>query len=517
MKKRFKAIWKPATAVLLAAAVICLSGCGAGEASSNANIVSAYSAEDADYSLDIDSANEIHDISDMLYGVFFEDINFAADGGLYAEKVANRSFEFTDLAENDQLYAWRAVNDAGTEVMINDAANCLNENNTNYLVLSNSGSGAAGIENVGFLEGMSVEKDANYNFSVYAKALNGYSAPVTVRIMSGRKVAAQAQIDAITDEWAKYELSLTSSVSAQEDVTLQVLIENGSAVFDMISLFPENTYKNRENGVRSDLATMLEELNPKFIRFPGGCVIEGYDEQTAYHWKDSIGVGKDGKLRQGTTEMEYSETGSVVYFGDADWSNYTFTVDATKLDGSEGFLIPFAVEDSKTNYFWNLGGWENTVSCLQHMHNGIKTGQVEGTQKDFAAETGKTYALKVVVSGSNVKCYVDDELFIDCDVITPAEAEAYQVVSTDESGDVIIKLINVTGDERTFAIDIASAENISDTAAVYQVAGESPYDINEMGEKETCVMNDFTVWGVSNSFNYTVPKYSATVIRISKG
>ncbi len=908
MKKRFVFIWKPAIAVLLAAAVICFSGCGAGKESSNANIVSAYSAENADYTLNIDSENEIHDISDMLFGVFFEDINFAADGGLYAEKVANRSFEFTELAENNQLYAWKAVNGAGTEVMINDTENCLNENNTNYLVLTNSGSKAAGIENVGFLEGMTVEKDEKYNFSVYAKALNGYNAPVTVRIMAGKKVAAAAKIDAITDEWSKYDLSLTSSVSAKDDVTLRVLIENGSAAFDMISLFPENTYKNRENGVRSDLATALEELKPKFLRFPGGCVIEGYDEQTAYHWKDSIGVGSDGmplefngkygdvaarkqgeniwtdhaatddpwtsfmtyglgffeyfllaedigaigvpvlncglycqmrgmgpidmntelfdsyirdmldlvefcrgdssstwgkvradlghpepfelkyicignenegedyfvrykafldalnnaksqnpdlyegieliyssgasakgganylasyeyakeqlggsdnaadfagatdqhyynqpewflkntdyydennyirnvigmtdtpyggainvflgeyasqsnnlnsalaeaaymtglerngdivrmaayaplfssstakhwepdliwfnnsgfmgsvnyymqklfstnagtkllsseikgaskaekglsgkvglgtwytsaefdnvkivnndtgetlgeddfssgssfkrnwervtdgefkvtdgKLRQGTTEMEYSDTGSVVYFGDVDWSNYTFTVDATKLDGSEGFLIPFAVEDSKTNFFWNLGGWENTVSCLQRMHNGIKTGQIEDTVKDFTAETGKTYALKVVVSGSNVKCYVDGELYVDCDAITPAESEAYQVVSTDQSGDIIVKLVNVTGNERTFAIDIANAENISDTAAVYQVAGESPYDVNIIDEEETCVMNEFTVSGISNSFNYTVPQYSATVIRISKG
>ncbi|MDE5995342.1 MAG: hypothetical protein K2G56_00305, partial [Eubacterium sp.] len=185
-------------------------------------------------------------------------------------------------------------------------------------------------------------------------------------------------------------------------------------------------------------------------------------------------------------------------------------------DGQEGFLIPFGVESKKTNYFWNLGGWNNTLSCLQEMNNGVKSGQLGGSIKPFEVETGKTYALKVVVNGTNVKCYIDDVLYVDYDTASPAEAEAYQVVSTDESGDIIVKLVNVTDSERTFAVDISSAESIGSSATVYQVADDSLDRENILGEDKQCIMEEFTVSGISNRFNYTVPKYSATVIRITK-
>jgi alpha-L-arabinofuranosidase len=214
--------------------------------------------------------------------------------------------------------------------------------------------------------------------------------------------------------------------------------------------------------------------------------------------------------------METSNTGSVVYFGDTSWSNYTFTVDATKLDGEEGFIIPFAVEDSDNNYFWNIGGWGNTVSCLQHIQGGTKSEQVLGTVKDIEIETGKTYSLKIVVDGSNIKCYIDDELYIDYDAYSEAEAEAYQVVSTDDSGDIIVKLVNVTDSSRTFAVNITDSQSLADTADAYQVSGDSLSDENVLGEDEKCVMNEFSLSGISNSFNYTVPKYSATVIRIHR-
>ena len=98
---------------------------------------------------------------------------------------------------------------------------------------------------------------------------------------------------------------------------------------------------------------------------------------------------------------------------------------------------------------------------------------------------------------------------------TKANAEAYQVVSTDESGDIIIKLVNVTGSDRTFAIDIANAD-VDAKATVYQVAGDSPDNDNVLGAEEVCTLEEFTVDGVSGQFNYTVPQYSATVIRISR-
>lgn len=870
-----------------------------------ANSVTAYDSAAADYSLAVDVEDEIHDISDLLFGVFFEDINFAADGGLYAEMVVNRSFEFTELAANDALYGWNTVGGASARVEAG-AEDALNANNPNYLVLSNSSNAPAGIENVGFLDGMAIEENAKYNFSVYAKDLDGCGG-VTVRLAVGGETVAEGRIEALTADWQKYELVLTAEKSDFENTTLQVLIDSGSAAFDMISLFPDDTFKGRENGMRKDLGKMLEELEPKFLRFPGGCVIEGYDYETLYNWKNSIGTGpdglplefnggygdvaarkqginlwtnvaatddpypcfmsyglgfyeyfqlaedigaigvpvincgiycqmrgrgpvdmnsdefkqyvqdmhdliefcrgdesttwgkvrvslghpaafelkyicigneqegevyferyqafldsfneakkqnpklyegieliysagasdgthgenylksykyakeqlgnsdiaedfagatdqhyynqpewflkntdyydeanyrrsvdemtdtpygggiqvflgeyaaksntlkaalaeaaymtglerngdivrmaayaplfgnltathwspdliwfnnhqvtgsisyyvqklfsnnagskllsstldgakveqkplsgrigigtwytaaefdnvkivsnetdktlgsdkfslplnfwwnweniydsndfeiKNGKLVQTNTWMPYTETGMVAYFGCDDWSNYTYTVEATKLDGDEGFIIPFAVKDSQNCWFWNIGGWGNTVSCLQQIENGAKS-KILDTEKPCVIETGKTYNLKVVVSGTEVKCYIDDVLYIDYDTASNAEAEAYHVVSTDKNGDVIIKIVNVTETSRVFAVDLNGA-SVKSTAFINQVAGNSLANDNILGAKEDCIMEEFTASGFSDKFNYTVPQYSVTCIRLEK-
>lgn len=875
---------------------------------SMANTVSTYNAEEADYVLSIDAQDEIHDISELLFGIFFEDINFAADGGLYAEKVVNRSFEFAENAKNDQFHGWETVGSVKAEVKVNDTENCLNENNTNYLVMTNEGNAPSGVANVGFLDGMSLQAGDSYRFSVYAKGLDGYEGKIYARLCVGNEVVGIKTIDSVSSKWKKYELVIDSSKSANTDVTLQVLIDNGSVALDMVSLFPTDTFMGRSNGMRKDLGVMLKELEPKFLRFPGGCIIEGYDENSAYNWKDSIGadsndeplyfnggygdvaarkqgtnlwtnlsatddpypsfmtyglgfyeyfqlaedigavgvpvlncglfcqmrgrgpvemntpefrqyvqdmldlvefcrgdvnsewgkvraslghaepfelkyicignenecqvyferyeafldafnqakaenpemyegleliysagaadathggnyiksyefakdwlennpgydvndfagatdqhyynepqwflentdyydednyrrspeemtdtiyggginvflgeyaarsnrleaalaeaaymtglerngdivkmaayaplfgnltathwspdliwynnnlctgsisyyvqkifsrnqgtkvlssslsgaevtqpdlsgkvgvgtwytsaefdnvkvvnndtgevLGEDkfslhnflwnwekvtdgdfkirnGKLRQDSIEMKYSNNGSVAYFGDTQWENYTYTLQATKLDGEEGFIIPFAVQDKDNNYFWNIGGWGNTVSAIQRIKNGVKDGQLAGTAKPFTAEIGKTYELKVEISGRNVKCYIDGELYVDFETGSDSEAEAYQVVSTDETGDIIIKLVNVTGSPKTIAVDVKNAD-VKQSAKVCQVAGESLDDDNILGQKEDCVMEEFVLDDLSSCFNYVAPKYSVTVIRLER-
>ena len=137
------------------------------------NSITAYDKAQADYSLSIDAANRIHAISELLYGIFFEDINFAADGGVYAEKVVNRSFEYGELASDDELHGWSQVGTVDYSVAVGDAENGLNANNTNYLVINNTSGALGGVQNKGFLEGMAIEKDVAYDFSVYAKALDG--------------------------------------------------------------------------------------------------------------------------------------------------------------------------------------------------------------------------------------------------------------------------------------------------------------------------------------------------------
>lgn len=924
MKKSVSKALKSAFAIAMALLMV-LTGCAPSEPVENepqeivvnntgANEVGAYDAEKANYTLAVDAGDEIHDISELLFGIFFEDINFAADGGLYAEMVSNRSFEFTALAQGDNLYRWNAVNGADIKVT-QIAEDYLNENNKSYLVMSNATDNKAGIENTGFLDGMAVEKDAVYNLSFYAKAPEKYEGSVQANLAVNGETVGMATVTGITDKWQKFEVSLTSSATANANVSLQILIDKGEVHFDMISLFPEDTYKGRENGMRNDLGTLLEELQPRFLRFPGGCVIEGYDDMTAYDWKDSIGVGEDGlplefngtygdvaarsqgisiwtdlattedpypsffsyglgfyeyfqlaedigaigvpvlncglfcqmrgkgpvamfeadgttyteefaqyiqdmldlvefcrgdknstwgkvrvalgheepfelkyicignenenmdyferyseflkafnkakaenpelyegleliyssgaadaingwnhipayqyakdqldamgstdakdfagavdqhyynepewflqhadyydeenykrtveemtdtiyggaikiflgeyaaksntlkaalaeaaymtglerngdivemaayaplfsstvarhwapnliwfdndtamgsidyyvqklfsvnqgsavlnhtldgakveqqeltgmvgvgtwytsaqfdnikvtdnetgetlaedkcstffskskwdfatdgewKIKNGaltntTTEMNYSETGSVAYFGEKDWTNYTYTVEATKLDGGEGFLIPFAVQGVENNIFWNIGGWGNTVSALQKMTDNVKTGQINGTVKDFVVETGKTYELKVEVNGSAVKCYIDGELYVDHDFGSAAEANCYTVVSNDNNGDIIIKLVNVTENASTVAVKLDNA-NVQSQAIINQVAGDSLGNDNVLGADESThlTMEEFTLDGFSSEFNYTMPAYSVTSIRL---
>lgn len=867
------------------------------------NYITEYSRENADYSLTVNVEDEIHDISELLYGIFFEDINFAADGGLYAEMVVNRSFEFTRLARDDEFYGWSVVGDTNAQVIIDDTENCLNENNTNYLVLKNNSQTLAGVKNVGFLDGMAIKKDAKYNFSVYAKSATR-STSLTVRLCVGDEVVAEAQTAILNSIWTKHSLELISTKTANKNVTLQVLTEGEEVYLDMVSLFPEDTYKGRENGMRKDLALLLEELEPKFLRFPGGCVIEGYNKETSYVWKDSLAVSKDGlplefdgtygnvaarsqgeniwtdhsatddpwpcfmtyglgfyeffllaedlgavgvpvlnagvfcqmrgcgpvdmdsdefrqyvqdmhdliefcrgdenttwgkvrvslgheepfelkyicignenegevyferyqvfldslnegrennpelyegieliysagtsdgthsneyiksyeyakaqvgengnindfaaatdqhyyneprwffentdyydeknykrtvnemtdtpyggaipvflgeyaarsnrleaalaeaaymtglerngdivkmacyaplfgnntarhwapnliwftntramgsvsyhvqklfsrnagtkllssafeganipqkelkgrvgvgtwytqaefdnvkvvdnntgktlgcdkftipnfwwnwdnvndgnfKIKNGKlvhegTWMQYCDTGDIAYFGKEDWSNYTFTVEATKTDGDEGFLMAVAVGDKNNNFFWNIGGWNNTTSALQQIENGIKTGKIPGTAKSFEVETGKTYKLKIVVDGTKIRCYIDGELYVDYDSAKPAEAETYHVVSKDDSGDIIIKFVNRTGSAQTTAIDLGNV-NIYSIAQINQVKGDSLDNENHLWLKEDCVMEEFTLDGASNKFNYTLPAYSVTSIRL---
>lgn len=864
-----------------------------------ANSVTEYSEADADYLLKADVAEEVHDISDLLFGAFFEDINFAGDGGLYAEMVANRSFEFSTLAAGDGLYGYMPVGEADL-YLTKDAIKGLNENNPTYLSVTNSSECLAGIANRGFLEGMAVKAGESYRFSVYARA-NDYDLPITVRLSDGENVIVQAEIDEVSSAWQKYTVILDCPVSAAKDVTLQVLIGKGSVDFDMVSLLPVNTYNKRENGLRKDLVETLAAMHPKFLRFPGGCVIEGESEETAYHWKDSIGVDANGEpllwngvygdvavrkqgislwtdlgatedpypsfmsyglgfyeffqlcedigaapvpvltaglycqmrgkgavemdsdefkadvqdmldliefangaadtkwgavrtsmghpapfgltmvavgnenesqvyferyaafldalhtaqaeapeiyggvkmlfssgasdglnggmylpsyqfakeylngaadtssfagatdhhyyqspewllqnadyydpvnyrrsvenmtdtvyggaipvflgeyagrsntlkaalaeaaymtglerngdivkmasyaplyasltarhwapnliwfnneivkpsvnyevqklfsintgskllksqmlgaqaeqktlsgrigvgtwyteadfdnllvvntttgetilkdtfsipvfkwnwenpnkgdfkitegvLRHEGTAMQYSDIGDAAYYcNDIGTTNYTYTIDAKKTAGEEGFLIPFAVQDQNNCYFWNLGGWQNTVSCLQKIENGVKSGQILKTVSDFTVETGKTYHLKVVVKGTTVKCYADGKLLIDYDTAHHAEAEAYQIVSKAENGDIIIKLVNVTEKKKTFGITMNqfSPENYS--AVFTSLTGDSL-------DSEEGQLISGKLELTSDRFNFTATARSLTVIRLSQ-
>ena len=227
-------------------------------------------------------------ISPTLYGIFFEEVNMAGDGGLYAELVRNRSFEDADKPEH-----WWLVQGGSAKGEISiDMGRPMSEKNRRSLRLTvaQGGEGRVGVVNGGY-HGIAVQKDAVYQLSLSARAGNGFTGPLTVTLEStdGKKIYAQAQIEGLTDAWKTFPLSLTAAGTDPKARLVVSATKPGAVWLDMVSLFPKATWKDRPNGFRSDLATMVAGLKPSFVRFPGGCWVEGDTLKFATRWKTTIG------------------------------------------------------------------------------------------------------------------------------------------------------------------------------------------------------------------------------------
>jgi len=222
-----------------------------------------------------------HKIAPTLWGIFFEDINLSADGGIYPELVRNRSFEDSDGPENWKL---NGAADGGSEMAI-DSSRPLNPLNRRSLRIRVGG--PFQLENEGYW-GMNVAKDAGYTLKFAARATDGFSGPLHARIVSSSgKELATAEIESIGNNWDYHTADLRVRES---DPKARLEISGsgkGTLFLDMVSLLPKQTWKN--NGLRSDLAESLDALKPSFVRFPGGCWVEGEDMAHMYNWKKTIG------------------------------------------------------------------------------------------------------------------------------------------------------------------------------------------------------------------------------------
>jgi len=231
-------------------------------------------------------------ISNMLTGVFFEDLNYAADGGLYAELIQNRDFEYhlRDKEYNDQnwnsSYAWTLKGDRAT--MKIDSVSPIHPNNPHYAVLDIPVAGAS-ILNSGF-DGITVKKGETYDFSLSAKLLDTKRMNLEVRLVSDKLgILAKSNLNITSNNWKTAALSLVSAVDASHAKLEIVMANQGRIAIDMVSLFPKNTFKGRKNGLRSDLAQAIGAIHPRFVRFPGGCLAHGDGIANIYKWKNSIG------------------------------------------------------------------------------------------------------------------------------------------------------------------------------------------------------------------------------------
>ncbi|HEX8022673.1 alpha-L-arabinofuranosidase C-terminal domain-containing protein [Mucilaginibacter sp.] len=226
-------------------------------------------------------------IQPTMYGIFFEDINLAADGGVYAELVKNRSFEF-----NMPLMGWKELKkdggDGRTEVINRAVERPENAHFIKSYITTDAG--FYGFSNEGFRGGMGVKEGEEYSFSVIAKQEGDTNVKLNIELHGDNDaIIGKAELTPTDKEWNRYSVKFKSSATTPKAKLYVWMSGKGVIDLDMISLFPEHTWKNRPGGLRADLVQKLADLKPGFLRFPGGCIVEGRELNNRYQWKKTIG------------------------------------------------------------------------------------------------------------------------------------------------------------------------------------------------------------------------------------
>jgi alpha-L-arabinofuranosidase len=255
-----------------------------------------------EHTMDIAVSKPGAEIQSTMYGLFFEDINFAADGGLYAELIKNRSFEFPQ-----NLMGWRTF--GGVELRDDGPF----DRNPHYVRLSSPGHAHkhTGLENEGFF-GVSAKKEEKYLFSVWARLPEGAAGDTSVlrvewvdnATMGENQAFGSAEVKVTGREWKKYRVEITPKRTLAKASLRLFLRSNGRKApivttdVEHISLFPRDTWQGREGGMRRDLAQALADLKPGIFRFPGGCIVEGTDLESRYQWKNSVGPVENRPLNE---------------------------------------------------------------------------------------------------------------------------------------------------------------------------------------------------------------------------
>ena len=248
-------------------------------------------------------------INPAMWGIFFEDINFGADGGLYAELVKNRGFEFPD-----PMMGWSKLSPSKAlgQLSIHDE-NPFDAANPHYLRLESEGKDLFGVANEGF-RGMGVKKGEAYDFSAQIRNVSGAPA-LRIELYSGDGALLDTvKLENFSGDWKKYSAVLHPN-DTDAKAKLYVLVDGKGAVdLDFVSLFPEHTWKNRPGGLRADMVQALADLHPGFMRFPGGCIVEGSELNKRYQWKKTIGPIEERPLLINRWNYEFLHRPTSDYF-----------------------------------------------------------------------------------------------------------------------------------------------------------------------------------------------------------
>ncbi|MGD0757020.1 MAG: alpha-L-arabinofuranosidase C-terminal domain-containing protein [Bacteroidales bacterium] len=260
--------------------------------------------------ISVNADRPVSSIQPTMWGIFFEDINFASDGGIYAELVKNRSFEFAR-----PLMGWKILKpDTTTGVLIINRSET-NPANPRYARIAIApGEASFGLSNAGF-RGMGIKKGKTYHFSVLALRPEGSTLKMRIELVNPQgKMIGAASLVPDSNGWKKYAASFVADAT-EPKARLNIWFEgSGSVDIDMVSLFPDDTWKNRPGGLRADLVQLLADLKPGFLRFPGGCIVEGRDLANRYQWKNTVGKIEDRHLIVNRWNTEFAHRLTPDYF-----------------------------------------------------------------------------------------------------------------------------------------------------------------------------------------------------------
>jgi len=267
----------------------------------------------AQTTLTIQTDKPITEIQPTMWGIFFEDINYGADGGLYAELVKNRSFEFFQ-----PMMGWKQINydkfsSNSTSGDFQIITRGVEEANPRFARLFIKGDKGIGLSNEGFF-GMGIKKDGSYTFSIWASQLEG-STSIRIELVDSKgNVIGQTRIVPSSSDWKKYTVEFKASATDAK-ANLNLWFEGkGTLDIDQVSLFPQDTWKKRPGGLRNDLVQLLADMKPGFVRFPGGCIVEGRELATRYQWKKTMGKVEDRTLIVNRWNTEFEHRPAPDYF-----------------------------------------------------------------------------------------------------------------------------------------------------------------------------------------------------------
>lgn len=313
-------------------------------------------------------------ISHDLFGLFFEDINYSADGGLYAELVQNRSFEYnpTERREWNPFSYWEYISPGFSYGRISvETSAPIHPNNPHYLVLDvehvgkeakYTGTSGVGLKNTGF-EGMVVKANEQYNFSMFVRQLSKEPVSFNISLQTPKgKVLAESKVSTSSNDWTKYTASLIPTQSNDTASLVILATTEGKFAIDVVSLFPEKTFKNRPNGLRADLGQLLADMKPSFIRFPGGCLTHGDGLGNMYRWKNTIGPVEQRKEQRNI--WGYHQTTGLGYF---EYFQFCEDIGAKPLP-----VLPAAVSCQNSGGTWRVGGTGQKALPMDEMQDYIQ-------------------------------------------------------------------------------------------------------------------------------------------------